>query len=185
MADLCDGKTSIEYSGSPFVNVVQSVQDRARPDGASHRAQLRFRCLQSERSMRTVLVVIPNEFRQHRPQVLLVEDDHVVQTFLAECPDNAFGNCVRTRRSNGRGDGVDTDASGPPAEVAAVDGISIAQQMPRLAITWRQTQAAVGLAVRLTCTSSRRPWAMNTRTYSVLNVSVGTVNRSVAHKWWA
>ena len=44
--------------------------------------------------MRTVLVVIPNEFRQHRPQVLLVEDDHVVQTFLAECPDNAFGNCV-------------------------------------------------------------------------------------------
>ena len=135
---LCDGKTSIEYSGSPFVNVVQSVQDRARPDGASHRAQLRFRCLQSERSMRTVLVVIPNEFRQHRPQVLLVEDDHVVQTFLAECPDNAFGNCVRTRRSNGRGDGIDTDALGPPAEVTAVDGISIAQQMPRLATPGRR-----------------------------------------------
>ena len=47
-------------------------------------------------------------------------------------------------------------------------------------ITWRQTQAAVGLVVTFTCTNSRRPWAMNTSTYSVLNVSVGTVNRSVA-----
>ena len=88
--------------------------------------------------MRPILVVVPNEFRQHRPQVLLVEDDHVVQTFLAECPDNAFGNCVRTRRSNGRGDGIDTDALGPPAEVTAVDGISIAQQMPRLATPGRR-----------------------------------------------
>jgi hypothetical protein len=35
----------------------------------------------------------------------------------------------------------------------------------------------------LICTSSRRPWAMNTSTYSVLNVSVGTVNRSAAHRW--
>jgi len=44
---------------------------------------------------------------------------------------------------------------------------------------------AVGLAVTLTCTSSRRPWAMNTNMYSVLNVSVGTVNGSAAQRWWA
>jgi hypothetical protein len=31
-------------------------------------------------------------------------------------------------------------------------------------VTWRQTQAAVGFAVAFTCTSSRRPWAMKTRT---------------------
>jgi hypothetical protein len=111
---LCDGKTSIEYSGSPFVNVVQPIQHRPRPDGASHRAQPRFRCLQSERSTRSILVVVADEVAEHRPQVLLVEDDHVVQTFLAECPDNAFGNCVRTRRSNGRGDGIDTNALGAP-----------------------------------------------------------------------
>jgi hypothetical protein len=49
-------------------------------------------------------------------------------------------------------------------------------------ITCRQTQAAVGLAVTLTCTSSRRPWAMKTSTYSVLKVRVGTVNRSAAQK---
>src|SRR5712691_1493428 len=55
--ELCDGKTSMAYSGSPFIDVVRSVQDWARPDGASHRAQLRSRRLQSERSMRPVLVV--------------------------------------------------------------------------------------------------------------------------------
>ena len=47
-------------------------------------------------------------------------------------------------------------------KVATVDGIAIAKQMPPFpaqgvaSITWRQTQAAVGLAVMLTCTNSRR-----------------------------
>ena len=77
---LCDGKTSIEYSGSPFVDVVQFVQDWARPDGASHRAQPRFRRLQSERSMRTVLVVVADEFAEHRRKVLLVHNDEMIQT---------------------------------------------------------------------------------------------------------
>jgi hypothetical protein len=36
------------------------------------------------------------------------------------------------------------------------------------------------LAVTFTCTNSRRPCSMNTSTYSVLKVSVGTVNRSAA-----
>ena len=46
--------------------------------------------------------------------------------------------------------------------------------------SWRHTQAAVGCAVTARCTSSRRPWAMNSSTYSVLNVSVWTTNRSAA-----
>lgn len=44
----------------------------------------------------------------------LVEDDQVVQTVSAKCPDHSLNNRVRTRRSNGRGDGVDTDPSGAP-----------------------------------------------------------------------
>ena len=80
---LCDGKTSIEYSGSPFVGVVQSVQDWARPGGASHRAQLRFRRLRSGRPMRTVLVVVADELSEHGHQVSLVEHDHVVQMLLS------------------------------------------------------------------------------------------------------
>ncbi len=49
-------------------------------------------------------------------------------------------------------------------------------------MTCRQTQAAVGLAVTLTCTNSRRSWAMKTSTYSVLKVNVGTVNSSAAQR---
>jgi xanthine/CO dehydrogenase XdhC/CoxF family maturation factor len=44
-----------------------------------------------------VVVVVGDEVAEHRQQMLLVEDDHVVQTLSAECPDNAFGDRVRTR----------------------------------------------------------------------------------------
>jgi hypothetical protein len=70
--------------------------------------------------------------------VALVENDQVVQAFSAECPDHSLDDRVRTRRSNGCSDGIDTDPSGVPAEVAAVDGIAIAQQMTRLATLGRR-----------------------------------------------
>jgi hypothetical protein len=82
--------------------------------------------------MRSLLVVVPHELAEDGRQVLLVEDDHVVQALAAECPDDAFGDRVRTRRSNGRGDAIDTHPSGPLAEVAAIHGIAITQQMTRL-----------------------------------------------------
>ena len=138
--------------------------------------------------MRSVPVVVPHKFGQHRPQVLFVQHDDVVQAFSTQCPDDTFHDRVRTRRSNGRSDGIDADALGTCAEVAAIDGISISEQVAWLvaqgvaSISWRHTQAAVGLAVTFTCISSRRPCAMKTRTYSVLKVRVGTVSRSAAQR---
>ena len=76
--------------------------------------------------MRPVLVVRPNEFRQHRPQVLLVQHDDVVEALSAKRPDYSLHDSIRTRRSNGCGDGIDTDPSGPVAEVVTVHG----QQTP-------------------------------------------------------
>ena len=75
--------------------------------------------------MRPVPVVIADEFRQHRRQVLLIEDDQVVETLAPERADNAFGDRVRTRRSNGCSDGIDADPAGPLPEVAPVDRIPI------------------------------------------------------------
>src|SRR5437899_4881037 len=80
---------------------------------------------------------------------------------------------------NGCSDGIDTDSPGALAEVAPVDRIPVPQQMAWLgaqgvaSMSCRHTQAAVGLAVTLTCTNSRRPWAMNTSTCSVLNARWG------------
>jgi hypothetical protein len=46
-----------------------------------------------------------------------------------------------------------------------------------------QRRAAVGLAVTLRWTSSRRPWTMKIETYSALKASVGTVNSWAAQSW--
>jgi hypothetical protein len=62
--------------------------------------------------MRTLLVVIADKLDQHRCQMLLIQDDEVVQTLAAECPDNAFSNRVRPSRPHGCSDGIDTDPSG-------------------------------------------------------------------------
>ena len=120
--------------------------------------------------------------------MLLVEDDQMVQVLTPEGPDESLNHCVRTRARYRCGNGINPDPSDPLAEVATVDRIMIVEQMARLlphgvaSINWRQTQAVVGLAVTLACTSSRRPWAMNTSTYRVLNVSVCTVSRSAAQR---
>src|SRR5919199_283951 len=68
-------------SGSTFVDVVEPVQDRARVDqaGPGCWSQSRFRRLQPECAVRALMVVIPHEFRQHRPQVLRVQHDDVVE----------------------------------------------------------------------------------------------------------
>src|SRR5919199_2261848 len=82
--------------------------------------------------MRTILVVVADEFGEHRAQMLLVQHDDVVQTLAAKCPDHSLDHRVCTRRSNGRGDGVDTDPSSSLAKVAAIDGIAIMQEVSRL-----------------------------------------------------
>ena len=53
----------------------------------------------------------------------------MVQTFSTQGPDESFDDRIRTRACYGRGDGVDTDPSGPLAEVAAIDHIMIMEQM--------------------------------------------------------
>src|SRR6266704_5357379 len=83
--------------------------------------------------MRPVLVVVADELGQHRQQVPLVEHNQVVKTLSPKGPNHSLDDRVRTRRSNGRGDAINTDPLGTLAKVAPVDGISIAQQMARLA----------------------------------------------------
>src|SRR5262249_26055022 len=89
------------WSGGAFVDVMEPIQHRAWPDRAGHWARPRLGCLQAERATRPVPVVVGDEFAKHRQEVMLVEDDQVVETLAAECPDDTFGDRVRQRRSNG------------------------------------------------------------------------------------
>src|SRR5438067_12510080 len=88
--------------------------------------------------MRSVLVVVAEEFSEQRPQVLLIQHDDVVETFSAKCPDDTFRNRVRTGRMNGCGDGIDPDPSGPLTKVAAVRRVTITEQVPRLVTPGRR-----------------------------------------------
>ena len=127
-----------------------------------------------------------------RLQVPLVEHEHVVEALLAEGADDPLGDGVRPRRPERRQQGVDPQRRAPawrsrgrrPRRDPAARTVGWRPHAVA-SISWRQTQAAVGWAVTRTWTSSRRSWVMKNRTYSVRNVTVGTVNRSAAQIWCA
>src|SRR6266567_864407 len=79
--------------------------------------------------MRPLLVVVGHELTQDSHQVLLVQHNEVVETLSPQGANHSLGTSVRTRRTNRRGDGVDTDAPSALAEVATVDYVAITQQM--------------------------------------------------------
>src|SRR2546421_11801569 len=68
-------------SGSAFIDVMESVQHRPRPDRTGHGAWSQLGRLESECAMRSVLVVRADELGEDRRQGLLVEHHEVVQAF--------------------------------------------------------------------------------------------------------
>ena len=88
---------------------------------------LQLRGLQSEGPMRTLLVVILDEFCQYGPKMLLVQDDDVVKALSAQGPDHSLRDGIRLWRVDRRGDSVDADALGALSEVAAIDCIAITE----------------------------------------------------------
>ena len=102
-----------------------------------------------------LMVVVPDELGEYRPEMLLIEDDQVVEALSAKCADDSFNDRVRPRARYGRGDGVDADALGPCTEVAAIHGIAITQQMPRLASPGRRLDELMLLAKSPTTASAR------------------------------
>ena len=77
--------------------------------------------------MRSLLVVVRHELTQDGYEVLFVQNDDVVEALSPQGADHSLHNSVRFWRVDRGGDGVDADASGALAELAAVDGIAIAQ----------------------------------------------------------
>jgi hypothetical protein len=93
----CKAAKRPSRSRGALVDVMQAVQHRPGPDRTSHGAWSWLRCLQAKGPMRPVLVVVVDEFGQHRQQVVLVQDDQMVQALSPEGPDDAFHDRVRTR----------------------------------------------------------------------------------------
>ena len=77
--------------------------------------------------MRTVRLVVLDELSEHRPEVPFVEDDHVVEALIPERPHDPLGDRVRAGSPHRAEQRIDARASGPWPEVAAIDGIPVAQ----------------------------------------------------------
>jgi hypothetical protein len=69
--------------------------------------------------MRTLMVVVLDEFCQHRSKMLLVHDDDVVKTLSAQSPDHPLRDGVGLWRVDRRGEGIDADAPSTLPEIAA------------------------------------------------------------------
>jgi hypothetical protein len=120
--------------------------------------------------MRPVFVVVADELGQHRRQVLLVEHYQVVEALAAE----GFNDAIAFARGDRTGVAIASipmrrarwRKSRPWTASRSRSRCRGLRPQGVASMTRRQTQALVGLADMLTCTSSRRPCAINTMTYA-------------------
>jgi hypothetical protein len=63
--------------------VVQTFDERPKDDLPVDRPTTRLRSLQTERSMRTILIVVGHELGQHRSDMALTERQDEIQAFPA------------------------------------------------------------------------------------------------------
>jgi len=119
--------------------------------------------------MRSVAIVVVGELGQDHPQVSFVDHDQVVEAFGPNGPHDPLGHSVRVRRAWRGPHPADAQTRQLPVELTAVDGIPVVDEVFRLAAPGRRLQElvpepAVGLAVTLKWSSSRRWWRMMKKT---------------------
>ena len=66
----------------------------------------------------------------------LVQDDHVIQTFAAETPDEPFDVWVLPRTPGGDHDVFDPHVPHPLPKRGAVDTVSVPQEIARCLVPW-------------------------------------------------
>jgi len=73
----------VHRSCRPRIDVVKAAQDRSANDVAMRYRRTWHRCLQLDRAMRSIMVVVVHELREQAEQMPLVQHDDVVKTLLA------------------------------------------------------------------------------------------------------
>ena len=82
-----------------LVHVMQTAENWLRVDPADYGANGGPRRLDHQTSVGTFRVVVPHELSEHRPEMLLAENDHMVEALVAQSPDDPLRNRIRTGRS--------------------------------------------------------------------------------------
>jgi hypothetical protein len=81
--------------------------------------------------MRTPVMIILEISSQKPPQMALVQDNHVVQAFAADTPDQPLDVRILPRTPWGDHDLLDPHMLYPLPKGSAIDAVPIAQEIPR------------------------------------------------------
>ena len=106
---------------------MQPAENWRRRDRGSEGTDGGPRRVQRQAPVRTFGIVVCHEFGKDRPEVLLVEEDHVVEALVPQGPVDSLGNRIRAGRPHRAEQGLNAQASGPPGEVPTVGGVPVAQ----------------------------------------------------------
>ena len=104
-------------SAHRLVDVMQPAENWHRLDRASDGTDGGPSRLQRQAPMWTFGAVVPNELGEHRPQMLLVKDDQVVEALVAQRPDDPLGDRIGARCLHRAEQRLDAKAPGPSSEV--------------------------------------------------------------------
>jgi hypothetical protein len=91
----------------------------------------RYRTIHLQRPVRAPMMVIPEVTSQEPPEMLLVQDDHVVQAFTADTSDQPFDVRVLPRTPWGDDHFSDPHVPYSLPKRGTVDAIPIVQEIPR------------------------------------------------------
>ena len=92
----------------------------------------RHRTIHVQCPVRAPVMIVVKVFDQEPPQVSLVQDDHVIQAFAADTPDEALHVGILPRTPRGDHDLHDAHVPHPLPKGGAIDAVPVAQE-----ITWR------------------------------------------------
>ena len=87
------------------------------------------RAVLRQRPMWARVVIVVEVVLENCPEVSFADDDHLIQAFPADCPNQPFGVRILPRRVRGSQMFFDTEGSHAPAKLGTVDAIAVAQQM--------------------------------------------------------
>ena len=76
-------------------------------------------------------MIVIDILAKESPQVLLVENNHVIETLAANTADDPFDVRALPRRARRRQDLLDAEPGDAPAEVPTVDLVAIPYQVTR------------------------------------------------------
>jgi len=109
------------------IDVMETSEDRRRPDLASHGAFRFNRSIQPQSAVGPLFVVVAHELLQDAQKVRLVEHDHVVETFSAKRAHYPFGDGVCLGRSDRAEQSLYAKPLGPGCEITAIDAVPVTE----------------------------------------------------------